>query len=489
MLAHRTSVLVLIATASLILTGYAASALANDATAAANQLQGLLETHCNHCHGSQEQEGDIRFDQLTEGWEALFSSGLLSIDSPEDGELSQLIHDRHASELHMPPERPLAESVLAQFDLALRSLHPSAPPTTPLSGDWLLEPLEATETGGDDTLDLDPAFETTQPSDAIRLKSLRTVYLDLTGLPPSAAELRAYRADSRPDALVRQVDRLLASPSFGERWTRYWMDQVRYGDSEGFDIDQPRPHAWRYRTWLIDAFNQDQRFDQFTFGQLAADSVSNESNDSIGLGFLSQSTRNTEAGADREEDLVRRSCDRLEATADIWLGLQLRCARCHDHPFQPITQVDYYQLLALFRNLDDAIVPAPTEAIVDRYEREWPSLEQQIKRLEATRETYRTKIAARSFLSWRARTSFNEPTIWLPLPIESAVAETGETLEVLVDQSVLATGPLPDFAEYRVVGRPGQKSITGIRLDCLPIRPFPTAVRGVIPIATIWFRK
>lgn len=448
----------------------------------ADSLQRSLHAHCVECHGSETQEGLVRFDRLAEDWSRAFELGWFNELSPEQGLVWQVLHGSHADGLTMPPETSLTVSELQEFTTAIRHLKLDSAPSTESSDEstdqqqpWLLVPLDVnaapsvSETAQDfESPTASPESRESEDSQS-RMRSLRRLHLDLTGLPPAADELKRYAADSRPDATARVIDRLMASPSYGERWARYWMDQARYGDSEGFDIDQPRENAWRYRTWLINSFNDDLPFDQFTFDQLAADLQSDGNIErNIGLGFLCQSTRNTEAGADPEEDLVRRSCDRLEATADIWLGLQLRCARCHDHPFQNISHRDYYRLLALFRNLSDSTIVAPTERAADLFAREAPAIQERVDQLKTTRESYRRNIAHASFRSWLANANLAQSAKWFPLTVQTAEAITGEDLEVMVDQSVFATGPLPDFAEYHVYGHVATPTISGIKLEALP---------------------
>ncbi len=185
---------------------------------------------------------------------------------------------------------------------------------------------------------------------AERARWIRRVYLDLIGLPPSLDAVDGFLADARPDARHRIVDRLLASPRFGERWAQHWLDLARYADSNGFQADQLRT-VWPYRDWVIDALNADMPFDDFSIQQIAGDLVADADVDSrIATGFHRATTCNVEAGVDPEENRVNQVVDRVNTTGSVWLGTTLACAQCHDHKYDPITMTDYYRLFAYFNN-------------------------------------------------------------------------------------------------------------------------------------------
>ncbi len=186
------------------------------------------------------------------------------------------------------------------------------------------------------------------PADRITL--IRRVTLDLTGLPPTMEDVDSFLADHSERAYERVVDRLLASPHFGERWARWWLDLAHYGDSDGYLQDFLRPVAWRYRQWVIDAFNADLPFDQFTIQQLAGDLLPSATVETrMGTGFLRNTLSNREGGADLEEYRVNQVLDRTATVATTWLGLTAGCAQCHDHKFDEFTQKEFYQLYAFFQ--------------------------------------------------------------------------------------------------------------------------------------------
>lgn len=194
---------------------------------------------------------------------------------------------------------------------------------------------------------------------------IRRLFLDLTGLPPSPSEL-THLSDATYAALV---DRLLASPQFGERWGRHWLDMARYADSNGFLGDGLRPNAYKYRDWVIRAFNEDLPFDQFTIQQLAGDLIGTPD----GTGFHRNAALNTEAGVDKEEARYQNLVDRVNTTGRVWMGLTVGCAQCHTHKYDPITIRDYYSFYAFFDNTEDreeAKTNAPTLAEVSQNRRQ-----------------------------------------------------------------------------------------------------------------------
>ncbi|AGA29261.1 PSD1 and planctomycete cytochrome C domain-containing protein [Singulisphaera acidiphila] len=196
--------------------------------------------------------------------------------------------------------------------------------------------------------------EALQPSpEADRVTLIRRVSLDLTGLLPTPEEVDAFVADARPDAYERIVDRLLASPHFGERWARPWLDLARYADSNGYSIDAPRT-IWKYRDWVIEALNRDMPFDQFTIDQIAGDLRSEATlEQKVATGFHRNTPINQEGGIDLEQFRIESVVDRVATTATTFLGLTMGCAQCHDHKFDPISQREYYQFFAFFNNVDE----------------------------------------------------------------------------------------------------------------------------------------
>jgi len=199
-------------------------------------------------------------------------------------------------------------------------------------------------------------------AEADKTTLLRRIYLDLIGLPPSPTEVDTFLASKHPDAYERVVDALLASPHYGERWGRFWLDAARYADSDGYSHDAPRV-MWPYRDWVIAAFNADQPFDQFIIEQLAGDMLPNATQaQRIATGFHRNTQTNTEGGVDKEQFRVDSIFDRIATTGEVIFGLTFGCAQCHDHKFDPFKQVEFYRMFAFFNQVDEPRVETPTVA-------------------------------------------------------------------------------------------------------------------------------
>ncbi len=207
---------------------------------------------------------------------------------------------------------------------------------------WVRNPIDAFILAEQEAFDLEPS------SEADRATLLRRVTFDLTGLPPSPEEIEAFERDTSPGAYERAVERLLASPRYGERWAQHWLDLARYADSDGFEFDQARPDAWRFRDWVVEALNRDLPYDEFVHRQLAGDEIAPDDPDAfIATGFNRCYPDMVDLN-DQGERRLNALNDITETTGLVFLGLTLGCARCHDHKFDPIRQVDFYRLQAFF---------------------------------------------------------------------------------------------------------------------------------------------
>ena len=204
----------------------------------------------------------------------------------------------------------------------------------------------------------------TPSSQAAKVTLLRRVSLDLTGLPPSPAQIAMFGADTSPGAYARVVDELLQSPHYGERWGRHWLDMARYADSDGYSHDAGRS-MWPYRDWVIDATNRDLSFDRFVVEQLAGDMLDGATlAQRIATGFHRNTQINTEGGVDKEQFRIDSIFDRIATTGEVMFGLTLGCAQCHDHKYDPISQIEYYRLFAFFNNADEPRIEAPTADVL-----------------------------------------------------------------------------------------------------------------------------
>ena len=310
--------------------------------------------------------------------------------------------------------------------------------------------------------------------------------LDLIGLPPTPQELDAFVADSAPDAYERVVDRLLASPHYGERWARPWLDLARYADSNGYEKDALRT-MWKYRDWVIEALNFDMPFDQFTAEQLAGDMLPNATPaQRIATGFHRNTLLNQEGGIDVEEARWETLVDRVNTTGAVWLGSTIACAQCHNHKYDPFSQRDYYRMLAFFDNGDYTVMGQQgSDHWIAEPELDLPTPEQAAKRTTLQAELDRLKAqleapgaeidAAQG--EWEGSMRAADAG-WTPLDPQVLRSTHGTVLSRQPDASILASGPAPTTESYRVRATTRLSRITGIRLEVLPDPTLPQGGPG-----------
>jgi hypothetical protein len=326
----------------------------------------IFATSCYECHGPKKRKGQLRLDEKTAALKGGKGGPLLVAGKPDESQLIERVKglgDGQPMPLDRDPLPPDCIKILeawvsqgSQWPDGGVSAAPTEeekhwaylppvrrdPPPSKKHASWARSPIDSFVLAKLESRKLAPSPE------ADKATLIRRVTLDLTGLPPTPEEVENFLADSRPNAYERLVDRLLASPHYGERWARPWLDLARYADSNGYEKDLGRT-IWPYRDWVIDALNADMPFDEFTIEQLAGDLLPSPTRSQlIATGFHRNSMINEEGGVDPEEYRVNAVIDRANATATIWLGSTLGCAQCHDHKFDPFTQKDYYRFFAYF---------------------------------------------------------------------------------------------------------------------------------------------
>ncbi len=311
--------------------------------------------------------------------------------------------------------------------------------------------------------------EGVEPSpEADRHTLIRRLSLDLLGLLPTPEEVDAFVNDTSPDAYEKLVDRMLASPHFGERWARHWLDLARYADSDGFEKDSPRPYAWRYRNWVIEAINRDLPFDQFTVEQLAGDLLPEPTIEQrVATGFHRNTLTNREGGTDPEQFRVEAVVDRVNTTGSVWLGLTVACAQCHTHKYDPITQREYYSLFAFFNQADEKNIPAPLADQLPRYRREKEAFDKVHDQLKATLATYDEHELPLAMETWEEGLRLPDP-YWAPLEASFATSAEGATVTPQADGSLLVTGQAVDTDRTVVAFHTDSPKISALRLEVLP---------------------
>jgi len=326
------------------------------------QIKPLLQSQCVKCHGATSQKGKLKLDTAAAAIKGGEHGTSIVPGKSADSLLVQTLEGTHTEISKMPYKRPAIDS--AQVTLIKQWIDEGAqaPANEQPSDDrhWaFIKPTRPNVPPGANAIDFFVqqrlAKEGLKPSPEASPETLiRRVSLDLTGLPPTPEEVTAFVSAFRrdPSSLEALVDRLLASPHYGERWGRWWLDQARYADSNGYSIDAPRS-IWPYRDWVVKALNEDKPFDQFTIEQLAGDQIPNATLDQkIATGFHRNTQVNGEGGIDPEQFRIESVVERVGTTGTVWLGLSIACAQCHDHKFDPVSHKEYYSLFAFFNSTE-----------------------------------------------------------------------------------------------------------------------------------------
>ncbi len=466
----------------------------------------ILERHCYECHGPTKSKGSLRLDVRDRAFKGgVTGPAVVAGDSDQSLLLRRLLgldgEDRMPLDKDALPDAEIAllrrwidhgaawpaDAGAAPAQTAVEPethwayVRPKRPPVPNIKHDaWARTPIDHFIAARLEAEALEPSPE------ASRETLLRRVTLDLVGLPPTIEELDAFLADTAPDAYERVVDRLLASPHYGERWARPWLDLARYADSHGYEKDALRT-MWRYRDWVIDALNRDEPFDQFTIEQIAGDMLPGATDEQrVATGFHRNTLLNQEGGIDVEEARWETLVDRVNTTGTVWLGSTIGCAQCHNHKYDPFSQRDYYRMLAFFDNAEYSVVG---EQGGDHYIQEpsldLPTPEQAAKRdqLKTRLDALRTSLDASSPLTERQqavweRAMLGAEAAWTPLPPRSAHAAKSTRLDIQADHSVLASGDAPGDETYTITAPLPASGITALRLEALPDDSLPKGGPG-----------
>lgn len=455
-------------------------------------IQPIFATRCYECHGEKKQKGGLRLDRRDSAFkggdsgkavivpgksaESLLFAKVTSKDDddvmpPKGGRLNEaqiaLLRvwlDAGANW----PETAVAEKKHWAY---MKPVRPTLPAVRsagwPCNGidSFVLERLER---------------EGLAPSpEADRATLLRRVSLDLTGLPPTLSEVEAFLADTATNAFEKVVDRLLASPHYGERWARPWLDMARYADTQGYEKDNRRSQ-WPWRDWVIDALNRNLPFDQFTIEQLAGDLLPDATRDQkVATGFHRNTMTNTEGGTDDEEFRHEAVVDRVNTTMSVWMGTTFGCAQCHNHKYDPFTMRDYYQFYAFFNSTAD------TDKDDERPTLKLPTPEQG-KRLADSRAQIAVldrELNATTPELATAQARWEKETLaaleaWRLLDTTNALSTGGATLTRKGDGSFLVGGKNATNDTYVVIAPVALRRLTGMRLEVLPDPTLPQKSLG-----------
>ena len=476
----------------------------------ARDIQPILEAQCYECHGPEKPRGRLRLDV---GALAMKGGETGPAIIPGNSEQSLLVRRILGldDEERMPKEGdPLPDAqialIRAWIDQGARwpgaEVTTAAPPEPEGPKHWAYRPpkpaplpevrkTEWVRTPIDRFVLARLEKEGLAPSPEAPFETLvRRASLDLIGLPPSPKDVDEVLAEAARDgkdaAYGRLVDRLLASPHYGERWARPWLDLARYADSHGFEKDLPRV-MWKYRDWVIDALNSDMPFDRFTVEQIAGDMLPDATiEQQIASGFHRNAMTNEEGGIDPGEAHYEVLVDRVNTTSTVWLGSTIGCAQCHNHKYDPFKQKDYFRLMAFFTNTDYEVRKLGdgtkfTETMIDV-----PTPEQEARRKKIQAEIDRlneqvgksTPALARAQALWEQTQRLEPSARWTVLQPDALTATEGVVLAESPDGSVLASGKNPGYASYTIEAVTKLPRITAIRVEALPDPSLPKGGPG-----------
>ena len=451
-------------------------------------IRPILADNCFACHGpdAKTRQADLRLDTKAGAFSEPSGYPVIVPGKPEESEL----HLRIASEddtYRMPPVDFNKTLTPEQIEAVTQWIREGANweehwafttpvrPTPPVvkKKDWVRNPIDAFILSRLEKEGLQPADE------ADKRTLIRRLSFDLTGLPPTLEEIHRFLNDDSPNAYQNLIDTFMAKPEYGEHLARFWLDVARYGDTHGLHLDNYR-EMWPYRDWVINAFNKNMPFDQFTIEQLAGDLLREPTLDQrVATGFNRSHVTTSEGGSIADEYYVRYAVDRANTTATVWMGLTAGCAQCHDHKYDPITQKEYYQLYAYFNNI--------TENAMDGNRKDSPPV---VKLPTPEQKTQLANYDARiadldgqskgplphidtAQIAWE-----NRIPQWTHIKPSVVLSQGGATLEIQEDNSVLASGTNPDKEVYEFIAELPAGKWSALRLEGIPDKSLPASGIG-----------
>ncbi len=440
-------------------------------------VQPIFAKSCYGCHGPKREMGGLRLDVK----KAALAGGLSGNPIQPKNAAESILYQRVAGigdQARMPMGGKLDPEQIATIRnwIDQGAVWPDAatvevtsikrhwafiPPQRPVApavsnSRWVVNPIDAFILARLDKEGLKPSPE------ADRVTLLRRVSLDLIGLPPTIAEVDAFLKDKSKNAYEKQVDRLLQSPHYGERWGRHWLDAARYADSDGYEKDKIR-QVWAYRDWVIKSFNRDLPYSQFVIEQLAGDLLPNPTQDQlVATGFLRNSMINEEGGVDPEQFRMEAMFDRIDAIGKSVLGVTIQCAQCHNHKFDPLTQEEYYKIFAFLNNSHEANIPVYTPD----EQRMRSDLFRRMNEMEADIQhrspDWQTRMAA-----WETQVKTGQPEWTVVKPEVDDISNGGQKYIPMKDGSLLAQGYAPTKHKVKMTVKTDVQNITAFRLELL----------------------
>lgn len=441
-------------------------------------VQPVFEASCYSCHGPKSQMGGLRLDSKTLAFKGGQSGDVIQQRRAADSLLYKRIAgigEQARMPMGIKPLDPAQIATIrnwidqgAQWPEGIGAaaaeikkhwafVAPARPNLSAVgNAKWAVNPIDRFILARLEREKLAPSPE------ADRITLLRRLSLDLIGLPPTIEEVDAFLVDKSTNAYEKQVDRLLKSPHYGERWGRHWLDAARYADSDGYEKDKQR-QVWFYRDWVINALNRDLPYDQFVVEQIAGDLLPNATQDQIvATGFLRNSMINEEGGIDPEQFRMEAMFDRIDAIGKSMLGVTIQCAQCHNHKFDPLTQEEYYRLFAFLNNTHEANAAVYTPA-------------EQMKRAEIFRRIreiegelqHRTPDWRARMATWEEKAKKGQTEWMVVRPDVDDISTGGQRYLPMKDNSLLALGYAPTKHKVKLTLRTDLKDIRAFRLELL----------------------
>lgn len=438
----------------------------------------VLASACFHCHGPDEahREAELRLDTGK-----VLPEGLII---PGDAAASELIRRITSDDpdRRMPPPDSGKKLSSEQIETLTRWVEqgaeweghwafetPRRPDLPPLQSlrHWVRNPIDAFVAARLEREGLEPSPV------ASEVTLIRRLYLDLIGLPPTIEEADEFLRDATDGQFRRQVEKLLESPHYGEKWARDWLDAARYADSDGFEKDKPR-FVWMYRDWVVDAFNRDLPYDQFVIEQIAGDLLPSPTQDQlVATGFLRNSMLNEEGGIDPEQFRMEAMFDRMDAIGKAVLGITIQCSQCHAHKYDPLTQTDYYRMFAFINNSHEGSIPVYAPAELEQRKRLLARIAAIESDLQAARPDWREALQR-----WMDSVRGNQPD-WEVLAISNAEpSNNAQRYSQLPDRSLLAQGYAPTRFTAHFAAKTTAPVIRSIRLELLTDPNLPSGGPG-----------
>ncbi len=438
----------------------------------ARDVQPILTASCQGCHGPKAQMGQLRLDAKASA-SRTFKAG----QSAESSLYQRVAGTSDQARMPMgakplPPEqiaiikRWIDEGAEWPDSIGAKSVEIKkhwafvAPAKSPLPAvkntAWANGAIDRFVMAKLEAEGLKPSPE------AEKVTLLRRLHLDITGLPPTPAEVDAFLADKTPKAYEKQVDRLLASPHYGERWARPWLDAARYADSDGYEKDKSR-EVWFWRDWVINALNKDMGYDRFLIEQLAGDLLPNATQEQkVATGFLRNSMINEEGGIDPEQFRMEAMFDRMDALGKSMLGITIQCAQCHNHKYDPLTQEEYYKIFAVLNNSHEANAAVYTPAEQKKRAEIFARIREIEQELQHKSPDWQSRMA-----SWESRLKAKQGRWEVLRPDIDDIATGGQKYLQMKDGSVVAGGYAPTKFKPQFTLRTKMRNIRAIRLELM----------------------